>query len=102
MPFLPTAASTDEEFGLDEKVRSEKADLSLDNAIEGESRHFRPFRSGALWLSMAALDVVLALVWRNIGANFGLTLKDGWRSPQGRAQGQAVRLTSNSAALLQT
>jgi hypothetical protein len=68
LAVLPTARPTDKEFGLDEEVGSDEADLSLDNAIEEEPGHFRPFRAVALWLSMAVLGVVLALVWRNIGA----------------------------------
>jgi hypothetical protein len=67
LALLPTARSIDKEFEVDEEFGPEMTDLSLDNAIEEEPRHFRPFRVVALWLSMAALGVVLALVWRNIG-----------------------------------
>jgi TolA-binding protein len=68
MPFLRPPAAMDKEFGLDEDVGPDEPHLALDTMSEGEPRSLRPVRAVALWLSMAVLGVILAFVWRYVGA----------------------------------
>ena len=42
--------------------------MPFENTSEEEPRRSRPFRAVALWLGMAVLGAVLAVTWRNFGA----------------------------------
>jgi hypothetical protein len=66
LALLPTARSM--ESGIDDEFGPESSDLSRDHTSEEEPVPFRPLRAAALWLSMAVLGIMLALVWRNVGA----------------------------------
>jgi hypothetical protein len=69
MPFLRAPASMDKEFGPDDDVGPDEPDFALNNNISGEEpRSLRPVRAVALWLSMAIVGVILAFVWRYVGA----------------------------------
>jgi hypothetical protein len=67
-PLLPRAASIDKHFGLDEEFGPKETDVPLDHIKEEEPVRFRLFGVVGLWLGMAVLGVVLALLWRSIGA----------------------------------
>jgi len=68
MSFLRAPASIDRDFALDQDVGPDEADLPPDSISEVEPQGLRPVRAVALWLSMAVLGVLLAFVWRYVGA----------------------------------
>jgi hypothetical protein len=62
--FMRAPASIDRDFALDQDVGPDEADRPAYNVCEQEPRRFRPLSAVALWLGMAVLGTVLAVVWR--------------------------------------
>jgi hypothetical protein len=101
-PLLPRAATIDKHFGLDEESGPKETDLPLDHIEKDEPVRFKPFRIAALWLGMAVLGVVLALVWRSVGAQLWSDTQE-WLSfaapSSSSASSAALSPSPNSAPL---